>query len=286
MANGDESAPRRAFLRGAGALVAATAATAYAQVAAPAACTGTRDRALWISWYDVAPAARAEYQAWLHQSYLPALLRRPGYLAAAHYATVERMTTLRRENAVEHPAVAGVPRGREFMLLVVAEDANVFGTPSPQALHAALPEADRRLLQLRANERVNIMVETARVSGPEEKQYGGGALTAPCIQLGSFNCPQPDEEEMLAWYAQSRMPAMKTLPGCVRTRRLASVAGWAKHAILYEYTSLDARNKSYMSMEDGRPEMKAWADRVVAKLVHAPGSANLAERIWPPVSAA
>jgi hypothetical protein len=217
---------------------------------------------------------------------LPALLRRPGYLAAAHYATVERMTTLRRENAVEHPAVAGVPRGREFMLLVVAEDANVFGTPSPQALHAALPEADRRMLQLRANERVNIMVETARVSGPEEKQYAGGALTAPCIQLGSFNCPQPDEEEMLAWYAQSRMPAMKTLPGCVRTRRLASVAGWAKHAILYEYTSLAARNKSYMSMEDGRPEMKAWADRVVAKLVHAPGSANLAERIWPPVSAA
>ena len=33
------------------------------------------------------------------------------------YATVERMTTLRRENAVEHPSVAGVPRGREFLLL-------------------------------------------------------------------------------------------------------------------------------------------------------------------------
>jgi len=61
------------------------------------------------------------------------------------------------------------------------------------------------------------------------------------------------------------------------------VAGWAKHSILYEYTSLEARNKSYMSMEDGRPEMKAWADRVVAKLVHAPGSANLATRIWPPI---
>jgi len=281
MAINGAQARRRAFLQGAGVLAAAAAApTANAQTqCAPA----LRDSALWITWYDVAPAARPEYLAWLHQSYLPALLKRSGYLAAAHYATVERMTTLRRENAVEHPSVAGVPRGREFLLLVVAQDANVFGTPSPREMHAALPEADRKMLGLRANERINIMVETARVAGPEEKNYKGGALTAPCIQIGTFNCAEADEEEMLAWYAQSRMPATKTLPGAVRTRQLASVTGWAKHSILYEYTSLEARNKSYMSMEEGRPEMKAWADRVVAKLVHAPGSANLATRLWPPI---
>ncbi len=281
MANNDAPVRRRAFLQGAAILAAATAAPA---ANAQAQClTAARDRALWITWYDVPPAARAEYLAWLHQSYLPALLKRSGYLAAGHYATVERMTTLRRENAVEHPAVAGVPRGREFLLLVVAEDANVFGAPSPREIHAALPEADRKMLAQRANERFNIMVETARVSGPEDKNYKGGALTAPCIQIGTFNCAEADEEEMLAWYAQSRMPATKSLPGAVRTRKLASVAGWAKHSILYEYTSLEARNKSYMSMEDGRPEMKAWADRVVAKLIHAPGSANLAQRIWPAV---
>ena len=282
MDTNDVQARRRAFLQGAGVLAAAAAApVAHAQTqCAPAG----RDRALWITWYDLPQAVRADYLAWMHQQYLPALLKRPGYLAAGHYATVERMTTLRRENAVEHPSVAGVPRGREFLLLVVAEDANVFGAPSPRELHAALPEAGRKMLQLRANERSNIMVETARVSGPEEKNYKDGALTSPCIQIGTFNCAEADEEEVMAWYAQSRMPATKTLPGAVRTRQLASVAGWAKHSILYEYTSLEARNKSYMSMEDGRPDMKAWADRVVAKLVHAPGSANLATRIWPPIS--
>jgi hypothetical protein len=264
MAINDARAQRRAFLQGAGALVAAAATTTAAH-AQPACAPAGRDRALWITWYDVPQAARADY------------------LAAGHYATVERMTTLRRENAVEHPSVAGVPRGREFLLLVVAEDANVFGAPSPRELHAALPEASRKMLALRANERSNIMVETARVAGPEDKNYTGGALTAPCIQIGTFNCAEADEEDVMAWYAQSRMPATKTLPGAVRTRQLASVAGWAKHSILYEYVSLEARNKSYMSMEDGRPEMKAWADRVVAKLVHAPGSANLATRIWPPI---
>jgi len=50
-----------------------------------------------------------------------------------------------------------------------------------------------------------------------------------------------------------------------------------------EFTSLETRNRYYMTLEDGRPEMKAWADRIVPKLIHAPGSANLATRIWPPI---
>ena len=272
--------PRRAFLRGAAALAAAgMAPAARAQAGGDNAPS---DRALWITWYDLAQESRKPYLDWLHGSYLPALLGRPGYLWAAHYAGVERMQTIRRENAVENPAVAGVPRGRQFLLLVGATDANVFGTPSPQALHAALPAAGRNMLALRANVRENIMVEASRVNGPEEKAYGG--LTgAPCIQLGSFNCAVADEEEMLAWYAQSRMPAMEKLPGCIRTRKLASVAGWAKHAILYEYASLDARNKNYLALEDGNPQAKAWSDRMVPKLIHAPGSANLATRIWPAV---
>jgi hypothetical protein len=189
-------------------------------------------------------------------------------------------TELPRRAFLKH---AGVPGGRQFLLLIGAGDANVFGDPAPQALHDALPAADRRMLALRANERVNIMTEAARVSGPGEKNYAGGLTAAPCIQLGSFNCAVADEEEMLAWYAQSRMPAMEKLAGCIRTRKLASVAGWAKHAIFYEYVSLEARNKSYLTLEDGKPEMKAWSDRMVPKLIHAPGSANLATRIWPPV---
>ena len=72
-------------------------------------------------------------------------------------------------------------------------------------------------------------------------------------------------------------------PACVRTRKLASVAGWAKHSIFYEYSSLEARNKSYLTIEEGNPQAKAWADRMVPKLIHAPGSANLATRIWPAV---
>ncbi len=89
---------------------------------------------------------------------------------------------------------------------------------------------------------------------------------------------------MLAWYAPWRLPAMRTLPGCIRTRRLASVSGWAKHGVLYEFTSLAARNEHFVKHEDQRPDMKAWLDKLVRRLVHAPGSSTLATRCWPVVS--
>ena len=137
------------------------------------------------------------------------------------------------------------------------------------------------MLESRVGVRQNIMVEAARVNGPEAKDYDAGLALTPCIQLGSFNCPCEHEEEMLAWYAQGRMPAMEGLSGSIRTRKLASVSGWAKHAILYEFVSLNARNQHFTTHEDRNPAVKAWSDRLVPKLVHAPGSANLACRIWP-----
>lgn len=244
-----------------------------------------QDRALWITWYDLPDAGRDRYLAWLHESFLPALLRRDGYLWAAHYASVEKeaMSTMRREKTLRNTHDPAVPAGDRYILLVGAEDAGAFGACVPGALHAALPEADRAMLAMRRGERVNVMVESWRVEGPAARDYAGGIALAPCIQLGSFNCAPEHEEDMLAWYAQCRLPAMTRLPGCIRTRKLASVAGWAKHAILYEFASLAMRNRYFVKHEDGDPAAAAWGDRVVSTLTHAPGSANLACRLWPAV---
>lgn len=68
---------------------------------------------------------------------------------------------------------------------------------------------------MRQDERTNIMTEVARVTGPDAANGNDGLAPAPCIQLGSFQCAENDEEDLLAWYAQRRTPAMRTLPGCV-----------------------------------------------------------------------
>ena len=213
------------------------------------------------------------------------MLERTGFLWAAHYASVAKTGIVPTHPEFVTPSTqdSAVPAGDRYILLFGAEDANAFGAATPGALHAALPAADRAMLAMRSGERVNIAVEASRVAGPAASAYQGGMALAPCIQIGSYNCAYQDEDELLAWYAQWRMAAMRTLPGSIRTRMLASVSGWAKHAILYEFESVEIRNEFFPGHEVERPDMKAWSSRVVKKLMHAPGSANLATRLWPPV---
>ena len=242
------------------------------------------DNGIWITWYDLPESSRDAYLAWAHGTYMPEFLKRPGYLWAAHYATVDR--SARRTNARDtrnNTDDPSVPRGDRYMMLFGAECADVFCKPVPSKLHASLPAESHRMLALRIGERMNIMAEAGRVEGPEAKAYNDGMKPAPCIQVGNYNTPWQDEEDMLSFYAEWRMPAMGRTPGCVRIRKLASVSGWAKHGVLYEFASLEARNQHFIAHEDGHPDMKAWGDKVTKKLVHAPGSSTLATRIWPVV---
>ena len=235
---------RRAFVARAGGLAAALVAAPRAEGTQAPSDSGSRPRdlGLWVTWYDLPQAGSAEHLAWVHDTYIPALLKRRGYLWAAHYASVvDGRVLTARERALGHTDDPAVPTGNAYVLVVGAEHSNVFGAPVPGELHAALPEADRKMLAMRISERVNVFAEAARVTGPEGKTYAGGMALAPCIQIGSFNVDFRKEEEVFAWYAQSRMPAMTTLPSCIRTRKLASVQGWAKAGILYEFTSVESR---------------------------------------------
>jgi hypothetical protein len=85
---------------------------------------------------------------------------------------------------------------------------------------------------------------------------------------------------MAAWYARWRLPSLTNVPGCVRVRKLVSVAGWAKHACFYEFSSLNAREEHFVHYETPNQDMVNWSTDVVRETVHAPGSANVATRIF------
>ena len=293
MTRRDESAGRRRreFLKVAGGVATALVATADAlgqgarpNAAAPAARRPARppDRGLWATWYDLPVEGREAYLNWLHGTYLPALLKRPGYLWAAHYATREREGG--GATQIQHTTDPKVGTGYHYILLVGATHADVFGNPTPSAINAALPEAGRKMIAMRVGERVNITTETGRCDGGAATTYKDGMGAAPCIQIGSFNCPVEYEEEMHAGYVTSRMPAHCATASCVRTRKLNSVAGWAKHMILYEYTSLDGFNRDYEAANSKSP-LGVGGHSIVPYLVHAPSGPNSALRLWPPVEA-
>lgn len=234
------------------------------------------DRGLWVTWYDLPAEARDAHLKWAHEEYIPAILKEPGILWGCHYAEVQEATRVNTKRT-DDPAV---PRGSQHMMLFGAEDASVFGKHTPSAIHAGLPDASRKMLAQRIGARTNIMAEFGRVLGPEGPGYKDGMTLAPCIQFGTYNTDWQNEEELMAYYGQGRMAYMKVMPGCVRTRKLVSVAGWAKHGVLYEFMTLESRNKHFVG--HGDEKMKAWSAQMIPRLTHAPGSANLAMRIWPP----
>jgi hypothetical protein len=267
---------RRAFLSGAGSLAATLAVASHGEGASPQtrSTSQARDLGLWVTWYDLPDAGRTEYLAWVHQTYIPTLLKRPGYLWAAHYASIPDATAAR----VTHTEDRTVPTGSAYILVVGAEDTNILGSPAPDELHASLPEASRKMISMRTGERTNIFAEASRVTGPGAKDYKDGMTLAPCIQLGTYNINPRLEVDIVAWYAQLQMPNMAVAPGCVRTRKLASVSGWAKMGILYEFASVELRGKTFGGGGGGKPHK--WQGSV-KELVHAPGSPNVARRIWP-----
>ena len=68
---------------------------------------------------------------------------------------------------------------------------------------------------------------------------------------------------------------MEPMQGCVGARKLVSIVGWAKHAIMYEFISMEAVNKYFIDTDE------EWSKQVVKNLVHAPHSPSLGKRIWP-----
>ena len=235
------------------------------------------DRALWIVKYDLPDTGRDAYLDWMHGTYMPRLVERPGVSWAVHLlAEGKDVPTPGRQHA---PAGA-VPGGYHYSLVAGGRDAHVFADPTPAQFHAALPAADREMLAMRIGESMSVMVEQARIDGPEAGKRNPNVALSPCILLGSLNLEGGNDDEILTWFAQVRFPAMKTLPGFVGMRKLVAVSGWAKHGMVYEFESVAAMVENYPKViQNVSPEAAASNKAIMAKSIHAPGSPNVCTRI-------
>src|SRR5580704_15126835 len=135
---GETSRNRRNFLKTASGAAIALAATknTFAQSSsskfAPQTDRGPTappDRGLWITWYDLPMEGRDAYLSWLHGTYLPGLLKRPGYLWAAHYASQDLEGGAENAKRYKHIDDPKVGKGYHYILLVAATEAGVFGDP-------------------------------------------------------------------------------------------------------------------------------------------------------------
>lgn len=241
------------------------------------------DQGIWATWYDLHDGDQSSYLDWLHGTHLPRIQQRTGIAWAAHYWITGGGGDM--DKIADHLARADadeVGQGSQYLVLVGATSPHVFFKPRIDEWQGALPGTDAGMLALRRGSRSCFFAEEASVTGPEFGARVAGTCPAPAIQMGSFRTKTLDDElDLAAWYAQYRLPAMAQMPGCVATRKLVSLAGWAKHAILYEFTSLQARQDHFQSHESQALDDKVWTHRIINYTVHAPGSPSVGERLWP-----
>lgn len=243
------------------------------------------DRGIWAVWYDLPESGGEEYVSWLHEKHLPEMLKRPGFLWAAHFEVTGGGAQMNRvQEELTYTPDESIGSGTDYVLLFGAASPHVFCDPSLTEIEAAQSAETSEMLSRRVGVRTCIFSEEARVDGPEVAARGPGLTPGPTIQMGSFNANSLEAEfDLGAWYAQYRLPTMGRMKGCLGARKLVSVSGWAKHSILYEFTSLEAREENFMGHEAKALDEKEWSGRIIRSLTHAAGSPSVGIRIWPQV---
>ena len=243
----------------------------------------TLDRGLWVTWYDLPEAGRDAHLAWLHGTYIPKMLKKPGVKWAAHYKTDDNFPPLHRLRHTDDPSV---PTGNGYIIMFGGEHAHVFAGFTPFRNDARGSAKDQEMLAMRQGARTAIFTEEARGEGRDAKKRDRRDSPAPCIQIGSYNADVKDEDELLSWYAHFRFLAVSKLPSAIAIRKYVSASGWAKHGVMYEFTSIEDRDRQFRSNEAKDVKTHAWTTELIPRLLHAPGSPNVAQRIWPPVKSA
>jgi hypothetical protein len=244
------------------------------------------DRGIWATWYDLEEKDREPFRDWLHSNYLPALERSGKYVWVANYIKQDAPLEVPTPDNKPHVGYTDDPIGQatENAMLIGASSPHVFF--NPQILDTDQEDLDPKgMLKLRKNMRHAIMVEEERVTGSAQGAANHPPYPGPTIQFGSYRMKDYNNDfEAGRWYSQSRLPLMGSAPECVRARKMMVCGGWAKHAIIYEFTSLAARNQMWARVHQIRlsgDKLRGWS--LGPRTLHTPGSPLIGNRSYPPV---
>jgi hypothetical protein len=103
---------------------------------------------------------------------------------------------------------------------------------------------------------------------------------APVVQFGRFSMPTPEEEWWVHdWYERERIPDFRRTSGAIRARRWVCVSGgYARFAVLYEFTSYEARMANFETVLEAKAHDAARAT-AADRTVHEQASSCVGVRV-------
>jgi hypothetical protein len=237
------------------------------------------DNAILAVFYDLSEGSRDRYLRWFHEVHIPELFSLYAGLWAAHYEAAPAGRRFQKVlDVLGRSDDPGQSSGSGFVALLGGESTRTFFDPNPARLKNLQAPETQEMLGLRSRPRAWVYTVEWRIEGPESRSREEGGTPAPAIQMGRFNAPRDKEEDLGSWYARERLPMVSRTPGCVGGRKLLAAAGDPKHAVLYEFLSMEAREAHFVPLEETE-----WSGRIHKYVVHPPGSPFVGRRIWPPL---
>jgi hypothetical protein len=247
------------------------------------------DRAIWAVWYDLPQGDHGDYLAWMHEEYLPWLKQKPGVAWVAHYrnATNQHMRETLHP-VIDRPSAQDTGTGSQYIQLLGAADPLLLFSPSLLEEEARATGRTRAMLDRRIGAQSHAFGELFRVNGPELRLRPPGTTPGPAIQMGMLRVKRHQAKHALtSWYANDRLPLIAAMPGTISARVFSCLAGWPDFSVLYEFRSIEDRERSFEPQETDLARERAAPPQAhpipLDDLMHAPGSPQAARRIWPPV---
>ncbi|MBT3990556.1 MAG: hypothetical protein HON14_15190 [Rhodospirillaceae bacterium] len=240
---------------------------------------------LKAEWFDLAETAKSDMWAWLHEEYFPALRAAQGVAWVGHYDIVPQPDRPYIEGAPQKKETTdpAVPPGQQNVVLIAAASPEVFFGPNNPV--DALEKAHAEKLSARENFRNAVYIEEQVINAPEQRTLPYGMGPPPAMQLGNYIANTPEDEiELARWYRSERFARVSVSRGMIRGRKMLSIAGWAKHGVLWEFTDLPEGEFTFEPRFIEADRGEEWPGRHVLEYVtHSPGGPHAGRRIWPAV---
>lgn len=236
-----------------------------------------------VEWFDLDEGTGADTRAWLHNDYLPAVQASAGVGWVAHYDIVKSPSKGYIDGAPEKKETTdpSIATGWQNVILTAGLSAEVFfGQNSPIDALAEAHSTQRNALK---NYRSAVFLEEQVVNSPEQRAAPYGMGPPPAMQFGHYNTNTAEDDiELARWYRSERFSRVSVTPGMIRGRKMLSIAGWAKHGVLWEFTDLPEGDYSFEHRFVAAARDDEWHGRHVLDYVtHCYGSPNAGRRVWP-----
>ncbi len=191
-----------------------------------------RPMGLLAVWLHVQPQHEDEFNAWYNTEHIQQITGIPGFINGRRYMALE-----------------GVPK---YLALYELHDETITAGDEFQSVMAKPTPWSARMRGFYRDYRIRntyrLLFTTGEAPGED----------APFVYVVKTDIPEDFEADFNAWYEHEHVPALASVPGCLRARRFLAIDGQPKYMAVYELENPDViKSAAWAKARD-----TAWTEKI------------------------